>query len=148
MRARPLKGRRDDDAVASLGVRPSFRLLDQRAPDTACAVRFVDDEQRELRDRRFVIDRVANVNRGQTDGAFPRVGDERARVRIPLQANEPLRHRARLRRVAELLAQPRYRLGVLGARVANSRFYRSRVHRSSVPHSPDLNSIGSDACPG
>jgi hypothetical protein len=75
-------------------------------------MRLVDHEQRELRDRSFVVQRVTQMDGGEPGDVAAVRGDETARVGIGHETRQTLRHHTRLRRISQLAAQTGQRLGV------------------------------------
>jgi hypothetical protein len=67
VRVRALKGRRNDDSFAAELARPPFRGAHERASNAGATPRFIDDEERDLRERRRVIHREPQMRRDQAD---------------------------------------------------------------------------------
>jgi hypothetical protein len=82
------------------------------------SVLLVDDEQRELSDRRFVIHGVPQMHRGEPGDVAADQRHETARVPIRRKARQSRRHDVGLRGISQLRAQPGKGFGVRGGGVA------------------------------
>ena len=100
-----MERRRHHETFASALARPRFGGAHQRASDADGPVLLVDDEQRQLRDRRMMVHRVPQMDRRQSDDERRLLGDEDARVFVGGKSIEPARDGRRLGRIAKLRAE-------------------------------------------
>ena len=132
MRVRPLQRRRHDDAAAAVLARPSFCSVDERAADPLPSRALVDDEQRDLGQRRSVIDREAQVNRHQSDDLVAGHRHHHSCVGIGGQLRQPRRNGRRFDGIPELRTQP----GDVGRVGRGSISYGRRIHGSVTNDTP------------
>src|SRR6185437_5184140 len=128
VRVGPMQRRRDDKTPAASFAYPGFRSGDECAAHASRPNALIHHEQRELSERRLVIDRMANVHRGKSDHHPVHGGDERANVRVGVEPRQARGYHIGVRWIAELRAELGQRLGVARERLAD----RGMRHRMPV----------------
>jgi hypothetical protein len=126
MRVVSVLGGGHEQQLAAAGTCLVLQRLNQCTADSLPAVRLVDDERTDLRDRAITLDRRRDLQMRKANRAAVEVGDHDA-VADDREALEPSLDRARLRGIAQLREQTRDSLGVGSLRVPDRQTHGTRL---------------------